>query len=134
MHRLLGLFLAVTVFFVASFAQAQATKATPKAQATMKSLEKKITVDFKDTKLGDIIDELKDQVKGVQIRMDGKGGVSGNRKLTFTGKDVTVKEVLEGLLKKEGLCYGITSNEKDAYDGSIYIRVGTEFGNLINKK
>jgi choline-sulfatase len=22
----------------------------------------------------------------------------------------------------------------DAYDGSIYIRVGTEFGNLINKK
>ncbi|MBY0326766.1 MAG: hypothetical protein K2Q30_07590, partial [Gemmataceae bacterium] len=84
MRRLLGLFLVTTVFFVASFAQAQATKGTPKAQATIKALEKKITVDFKDTKLGDIIDELKDQVKGVQIRMDGKGGVSGNRKLTFT--------------------------------------------------
>lgn len=101
MRRLLGLFLAVTVFFMASFAQAQATKGTPKAQATMKSLEKKITVEFKDTKLTDIIEELKDLVKGVQIRMDSKGGVSGNRKLTFTGKDVTVKEVLEGLLKKK---------------------------------
>ena len=134
MHRLLGLFLAVTVFFVASFAQAQASKGTPKAQATIKTLEKKITVEFKDTKLTEIIEELKDLVKGVQIRMDSKGGVSGNRKLTFTGKDVTVREVLEGLLKNEGLCYGITSNEKDAYDGSVYIRVGTEFGILINKK
>ena len=90
--------------------------------------------DLRNTRVIDIIEELKDQVKGVQIRMDQKGGVSGNRKLTFTGKDVTVKEVLEGLLKKEGLCYGITSNEKDAYDGSVYLRVGTEFGTLINKK
>lgn len=134
MHRLLGLFLAVTVFGLASFAQAQATKGTPKAQATIKALEKKVTVEFKDTKLTEIIEELKDLVKGVQIRMDNKNGVSGNKKLSFTGKDVTVKEVLEGLFKKEGLCYGITSNEKDAYDGSVFIRVGTEFGTLINKK
>jgi len=133
-YRLSAIFLSLTVFFVASFAQAQATKGTVKAQATQKLLEKKITVEFKDTKLADIIEELKDQVKGIQLRMDGKGGVSGNRKLSFTGKDVTVKDVLEGLLKKEGLCYGITSNEKDAYDGSIYLRVGTEFGTLINKK
>ncbi|MEY4614074.1 MAG: hypothetical protein RL179_2047 [Planctomycetota bacterium] len=134
MRRLSGTILAVAVFFVAAFAQAQGAKGTAKAQATQKLLEKKITVEFKETKLADIIDEIKDQVKGIQIRMDGKGGVSGNRKLSFTGKDVTLKDTLEGLLKKEGLCYGITSNEKDAYDGSVYIRVGTEFGTLINKK
>ncbi len=134
MHRLLGLVLAVSIFSVVSLAQAQNAKGTTKAQNTMKLLDKKITVEFKDTRLEDVISEIKDQVKGIQIRMDAKGGVSQNRKLTFTGKDVAIKEILEGLLKKENLCYGIVSNEKDAYDGSIYIRVGTEFGTLINKK
>jgi hypothetical protein len=45
-----------------------------------------------------------------------------------------VKAVLEGLLKSQGKGFVIISNTKDAYDGSVYIKVCNDFGKLVDKK
>lgn len=134
MNRLTGLFVAATMVFASSAVVGQNVTATPKAKKSLDLLEKKISVDFKDTRLEEIMEDLKEQVKGLSIQLDGKGGVSKNSKYSFAGKDVPVKTVLEGLLKSQGKGFVVISNTKDAYDGSVYIKVCTDFGKLVEKK
>ena len=133
-NRVTGLFVVATMVFASSAVMGQNVAATPKAKKTLDLLEKKISVEFKDTRLEEIMEEFKDQVKGLSIQLDGKGGVSKNSKFSFAGKDVPVKAVLEGLLKSQGKGFVIISNTKDAYDGSVYIKVCNDFGKLVDKK
>ncbi len=105
---------------------------TPKAAATRKALKTKITVDFADTKLADALEELKEQAKGLSFLIDTKGGVSRNQTLTYKGKDVTVEEALDGMLKKNGLGYVVMKSK--AYDGSIQIKQGKERGYEAGKE
>lgn len=128
------MFIAAALVFASSLVMAQDVPATPKAKKTLELLEKKVTVDFKETRLEDILEELKDQVKGLSVLLDGKGGISKNSKFSFSGKDVPVKTVLEGLLKKQEKGFVIISKPNDAYDGSVYIMVCKDFGKLVNKK
>jgi type II secretory pathway component GspD/PulD (secretin) len=100
---------------------------TPKAAATRKKLETKVTVKFKDEPLKDCLDELK-EMAGVSILIDSKGGVSGNMTINYEGKDVTLAEALDGMFKKNGLGYYVRSGKNDAYDGSIWIKQGKERG------
>jgi hypothetical protein len=104
------------------------TEDTPKAAATRKLLKQKTSVDFSNTRLEDALDELKDSVKGVKFLVDSKGGVSRNQTLSYTGKDQTVEEVLDGMLKKNALGYIVISKKGDAYDGLILIKKGNERG------
>lgn len=134
MNRFAGMLVAASLVFSATLVMGQDVPATAKAKKTLELLEKKISVDFKETRLEDILEELKDQVKGLSVQLDGKGGVSKNSKFSFTGKDVPVKAVLEGLLKKQEKGFVVISNTKDAYDGSVYIKVCNDFGKLVSKK
>ena len=46
----------------------------------------------------DMISEIKDEVKGLSIRWDSKGGISGNTQYFpkgYKAKDKTVEEILE---------------------------------------
>jgi autotransporter-associated beta strand protein len=107
---------------------------TPKAAATRKLLKKKITVNFKETPLKDVIEELKeDHVPGISIRIDTKGGVSQNQAITYKGGDVTLEQALDEMFKKNGLGYLVISGKNNAYDGSILIKQGKERGYPINK-
>lgn len=103
---------------------------TPAAAKTRKLLDKKITIKFKDTRLEDAIDELKDQeqLKGLKIIIDSKGGVSRNQTLTFDGKDVTLAEAFDKMFMKNGLGYIVISKKGNAYDGAIQIKQGKERG------
>jgi type II secretory pathway component GspD/PulD (secretin) len=101
---------------------------TPAAAKTRKLLKEKVTVEFKDTRLEDAIDELKDQVKGLKVILDTKGGVSRNRTLTYKGKDVPLEEALDGMFKKVGLGYIVISKKNNAYDGAVEIRASKERG------
>jgi len=128
-------FLAVPVLssalWVLTSGIALAEDASTKAQATQKLLKSKISVEFKNTRLEEALDELKDQVKGLKIQIDSKGGVSRNSTLSFTGKDLTVEETLSGMLEKGGLGYQIISNKGNAYDGLIKIVQGKDKGKLV---
>jgi hypothetical protein len=117
---------AVLVLAMVVAVQAQGDKDTPKAAATRKALEIKISVDFKDTSLNEITEEIRDLVKekkGPILTWRRAAGVSGNRKFSVTAKDKSVKEILDLLLDKEGLTYTIISGANNAYDGAIEIRV-----------
>ena len=127
---ILGAFLSWT----STMAQETDTKFIPAAKKTRELLKTKISVDFDDTILKDAVQELKDQVKGLVIRIDSKGGVSQNGKLTFKASDKPVSEVLEGMFAKNGLGYVIINNAKDAYPGAIMIKQGKERGTLINSR
>jgi hypothetical protein len=101
---------------------------TPAAAKTRKLLQTKISVDFKDDKLSDVVDEIKDQVKGLKFLIDTKGGVSRNRTITYKAKDKTVAQVLDEMLKKPALGYVVISKKGNAYDGLVEIRNSDERG------
>lgn len=138
MARLASLALVAGILAMApltsSVAQETATKAIPAAKKTQELLKANVSVDFEDTILKEAIQELKDQVKGLVILIDTKGGVSQNGKLTFKAKDAPVTEVLDGMLKKNGLGYVIINNTKDAYPGAVMIKQGKERGKLVNSR
>jgi len=99
---------------------------TTKAANTRKALKtKKITVEFDETSLQEIVDELKEKT-GLAFILDLKGGVSRNSKFTYKGKDKTPEEVLNGLFAKNDLGYFI--DQSKAYDGVVKITKGGERG------
>ena len=101
---------------------------TPLAAKTRKLLKTKISVEFKDTRLEDVMEEIKDQVKGFKYLLDAKGGVLRNSTLTYKAKDKTVEEVLDELFKKPELGYVIISKKGNAYDGLVQVRKSKERG------
>lgn len=107
---------------------AAADKDTKKAARTRKLLEKKISVDWEDERLEDVLLDIKDLVSGFTYKLDVKGGVSRNSKFTYAAKQKTVAEILDGLFKKKGLGYYVISNKANAYDGVLWIKQGDERG------
>jgi hypothetical protein len=114
--------------------ESEKPKDTPKAAAMRKRLKQKVEeINWKGTRLEEAIEELQDQVKGLSIRMDTAGGVSRNQPVSFTGKNKTVEEVLNGMFAKTDLGYIIISDPRHTYDGSILIRKGKERGYPMKK-
>ncbi len=110
---------------------AQDVDATAKAKTTQKYLKSKVSVEFTDVRLEEILEDLKEQVKGVNFFVDSKGGVSRNSKLSYKAKAVALSEALDGILKTNGLGYQIISNKGNAYDGLIKVVQGPDRGKLV---
>ncbi len=128
MRRLIAIAAVCSVCLLNAHAADKDSDDTPAAAKTRKLLKEKVTVDFKDTRLEDAMDDLKDQVKGLKIILDTKGGVSRNRTLTYKGTDVPLEEALDGMFKKVGLGYIVISKKNNAYDGLLQIRQSKERG------
>ena len=99
---------------------------TTKAAATRKLLKTKVSVEYKDTTLSDVIDDIKDQIKeknkkALGVRVDNKGGVSNNTKFTYKAEDKPLEEVLDEMFKKSDLGYIVISQQGNAYDGTLLI-------------
>ena len=54
--------------------------------------------------------------------------MSQNTRVTYSGKDVTVEEALDGILKQLDLGYHVVSKDKDRYDGWLHVEKGTHRG------
>jgi len=134
MRRLLVLSLVFVLALTGVYAADQ-PEDTPAAKATRKLLQKKVTLSFKDTRLEDAMEEIKEEhVKGIKIRLDAKGGVSRNQTINYSGKDVTLEEALDQMFKKNGLGYIVISHKGNAYDGSVLIKQGKERGYPLKDK
>lgn len=107
---------------------ASAADDTPKAAETRKRLQQKITCEYVDTPLKEVVEDLKSQVKGLGIRIDTAGGVSMNTKVTYKAEGKTLAEVLDEIGTKHGWGYIVINKEGDAYDGSLRIKQGKERG------
>jgi hypothetical protein len=127
-RRLVLLSTVLLVSVPAVWAQEKPAKDTPKAAAARKKLKQKVSVDYKETRLAEVVDDLKQQVEGLGIRLDTKGGVSMNQTVTYKADDKPLDEVLDGMFKKNDLGYIIISKPKDAYDGTLLIKKGKERG------
>ncbi len=101
-----------------------------KAAATRKLLKQKVSFMWKDASFGDVIQDIKDQVKGLGVKPDTKGGVNLNKQITFSCKDVVLEDALEMLLVKANTSWGyyVESQKGSGYDGVITIRVSKERG------
>lgn len=119
------LFLGICAFQVSA---ADDDKDSAKAAKTREMLKKKVTLNFKMEFLKDILEEIQDQVKGIKFKVDTKGGVSQNKRMTIMCKDVTLEAALDMMLGKEDLGYIVISDAKNAYDGSVFIKMGKERG------
>lgn len=124
------LFLSLTLTILAVAPLSVRGDDTPNAAKMRKIVkETKIDVDWAEERLEIIMEELKEKVPGFKFRLDGKGGVSRNSKLSFKGKGVTVEEVLGGLCKAGGdLGWYIIAVKNNAYDGLVLITKGGERG------
>jgi hypothetical protein len=114
-----------------------AEKDTFAAAATRKKLQTKISVEYKDVSLKEIMDDIKQKVTDsigmdLSIWLDNAGGVSNNSTLSYSAKDKTVAEILDGMFKDNGLGYIVISKEyktyKGRYDGWLLIVKGKERG------
>ena len=101
---------------------------TKKAADTRKALKTKVTFKWKDTPFGDVVTEIKENVPGIRLHVDNKGGVNNNKPITYMCKDKPIEEVFTDLLGKNGWGYYVNSQKGNAYDGNIYIKVGEERG------
>jgi len=106
-----------------------AAEDTKKAADTRKALKTKVTFKWKDTPFGDVVTEIKDNVEGIRLHVDNKGGVNNNKPITYSCKDKPLEDVLADLLGKNSWGYYV-NNKKDAYEGDIFIRVSDERGYL----
>lgn len=106
-------------------------KDTPKAAATRKLLKTKVSVEYKDTTLSDVIDDIKDQIKDkakktLFVLKDSKGGVSNNTKFNYKADNKPLDEVLDEMFKKNDLGYVVLT--KGTYDGALMIVKGSARG------
>jgi hypothetical protein len=99
-----------------------------KAAATRKKTADKVSVEYKDTLVRDVIDDLNDKVPALGIRADTKGGVNLNLKVTYKAKDKPAVEVLNEICDKFDMGWYIIAKKADAYDGTVWITRGKERG------
>jgi hypothetical protein len=106
---------------------------TPKAAVARKLLKTKVSADYKDTPLKEIIEDLQDQIKdkakkSLGVRVDTKNGVSQNTKLTYKADNKPVEEILDEMFQKNDLGYVVISQRGNAYDGTLLIVKGKARG------
>jgi len=101
---------------------------TTKAAATRQKLQQEISVDYKETLLRDVMEDLKEKVEGVGILADTKGGVNLNTKITYKADNKPVTEILNDISDKYALGYFVISQKGNGYDGSLKITRGKERG------
>ncbi len=133
-----GLF-ATCLLGVFDLSAADDAKDTTKAAATRKLLKTKVSVEYKDTPLSEVIDDIKDQVKEktkktLGVRVHNAGGVSNNTKFTYKADDKPLDEVLDEMFKKNDLGYIVVSQRGNAYDGTLLIVKGSARGYPAKKE
>jgi TolA-binding protein len=124
----IGLGLLVATAAVLSAAE----KDTPSAEKTRnKKLATKVTVDFKEAMLEEAFKDISGQLEDAgagSLSVHFAQGVSKNQRVNFAAKDTPLATVLDGMLKKNGLGYVVTSKAGDRYDGWLFIKQGSERG------
>jgi hypothetical protein len=96
-----------------------------KAAATRRLLGRKVTVAYDKKPLEEVLQDLKRQVRGLNIEVDPKGGLSKDRTVTY-GADKERKErldvALDGVLRGVGGGYIVESVPGTDWDGWVLLR------------
>lgn len=119
----------VVVLMVVSLGAQDKKNDSPIVAKTRKKLDTKVSVNFNDEKLKDVISELEKEAE-VKFRLDSKGGVSGNMSFTYKAEEKPLKDVLSDMFKGKGLGFVVhrKQNNNDRYEGYIDIVQGDQRG------
>lgn len=115
---------------------AQPPKDTPAAAATRKKLQTKITVDYDQKELVEVLKDITKKVKAagggdLNVQIDSSGGVSGITLITYKAKDQPLTTILDKMFSKIDLGYIVVSGSYRTYkkhDGYLLIVKGNERG------
>jgi hypothetical protein len=106
---------------------AQPAKDTPSAAAVRKRLQAKISVEFKDERLQDVVKELEEKIRDaagggdVKFKIDNVGGVTNNITVgKYKAKSKPAVEVLDEIFKPMDLGYVVISKEYKTYKGGRF--------------
>jgi hypothetical protein len=115
----------VLIFGLAASSASAVEKDTPAAAATRKKLQAKITVEYKDVGIKEIMEDIRQKVSdttGMDLSyyIDNQGGVSNNSTLSYSAKDKPLAEILDGMFKNNDLGYIVISKEYKSYKGGRY--------------
>lgn len=112
---------------------AKDAKPTPAAELTLtKALKAKVSVDYKDTRLGDVLKEFAAQVDmraDVVVMWSYGPGFPHGQKVSYTCRDKPLAAALDELLAKAGgLGYVVVSHDGDRRDGWVLLTATGERG------
>jgi hypothetical protein len=108
-----------------SLAMAADKETSAATKTRTERLKVKVTVDWKNLFLRDCLSELNSAIDDAglgKIEFKNGTGVSMNSRMTFSAKDKSIEDVLEGLLKANDLAYDIISKKGDKTDGGLMIK------------
>jgi putative peptide zinc metalloprotease protein len=101
---------------------------TPAAVKTRRLMRHRVTVSYDNTRLADVLADLKKQIKGLQWTLDEDAGAGEDLTVTYQAKDQRLGMALDNLLGRMGLGFVIVSERGSPQDGHLLIRPGTERG------
>jgi hypothetical protein len=129
MSRTIFTGLTVLLMVMPTATQDKKSADSPIVARTRKKLDTKISVEFKDERLKDVIKELEEKAE-VKFRLDTRGGVSQNMAFTYKAEDKTLREILDEMFRGKGLGYVIhrKQNTTDRYEGYLDIVQGDQRG------
>jgi hypothetical protein len=105
------------------------TKESPAVAATRKKLKSnKVTVEYQDTRLEEVLADIKKQTENISIRVDPKAGVNQNTKVTYKADDKPLDEVFDEMFKQYDLGYVIGTKKDGRYEGWLIIVKGNARG------
>jgi hypothetical protein len=101
---------------------------SPDAVRTRNLMKRRVTVAYENARLGDVLADLKKQVKGLRWTLDSEAGASPDLTLSYQAKNQRLGMVLDAVLDRMGLGFVILSEPDGARDGHLLIRPGAERG------
>jgi hypothetical protein len=108
--------------------KSKAAPDSPIVKKTREKLEAKITVEFTDDQIKDVVEELGKMLE-VSIRLHDPS-IPRQKRINYKAMDKPGKDVLDEMLKTDGLGYVIhrKENANDRYEGYVDIVVGDQRG------
>jgi putative peptide zinc metalloprotease protein len=101
---------------------------SPAAVRTRRLMRRRVTVSYDNTRLGDVLADLKKQVKDLKWTLDTRAGANEDLTVSYRAKDHRLGMVLDDLFGRMGLGYVILSEPDSKQDGHLLIRPGWERG------
>ncbi len=98
------------------------------ARRTQRLMRRRVTVSYDNTRLADVLADLKKQAKDLKWTLDTSAGASEDLTVSYQAKEQRLGMVLDGLFDRMGLGYVILSDPESPKDGELLIRPGSERG------
>jgi putative peptide zinc metalloprotease protein len=101
---------------------------SPPALKARRLMRRRVTASYNDTRLAEVLADLKKQVKDLQWTLDTNAGVREDLTVSYQAKDQRLSNVLDALFERMGLGFVIVSDPNSSQDGHLLIRPGSERG------